>query len=826
VTNLVHTFRDYQKPTAADIAEDHDELVAEIIACAPEIIGLVGGWSVEWVLSRPKAEMEKVHGVPIRVNELFGGELSWSGIVLPVLHPAGAIHSPDSLTMILDDMLTLGKLLDGELSIIEDTVGETDYRIVDATGLSTVLTDDCHTVAIDTETHSTGGVLFLQISLRPGTGYVIRGDDKAAIDTLLAWLRRVRPLVLLQNALFDIRQLKPIGVDLFGEGLEVCDTMVLAYELCCEPQSLKLLAYRHCGMEMQEYSEVIGNVGEAMAMDYLYRVLDREWPNPEPEIVREGNGTRVRKSQNISKTVQRILMDIASGKTLKDGSATDPRDRWKKIDARVKAPVIAVLGEMRAPDLSDIPLDKAVYYSGRDPDATLRVYPALKSRVDAMELGEVAELDHGVIPMIARMAETGIQLAPEKFWDDLEAKCIAQMDKAKYAIYQATGRDLNPASGDQVADLLYGDKDKGGLGLVLPMLTDGGTTGERRGSTNDKCLEALLAENPVVEHVELYREADKVRGTYVEPLREMARTGDGRARVTFKITRQVTGRFTTAEPMNLLSIPVRTELGKQCRYGFIAPDGKVLFDADLSQIEMRTFAHLSRDEKLCKVFIDGAKLRGDEKKLNDIHNRTASEMFGVPISRIKPYQRQSGKVVGFFIINGGSPKGLVNQMILFRAHREDGGHWTEDDCERMISAWFKIYPGCKRFQNECIAETQATGLARDPLSGRIRYLPQIWSPKRQVREEAERCSYSHLIQTSANTVLKRAMKVMWDNLRHEPGVDCLLPPHDETLWELPDDDGVRGLTQLVVERALTQTTKLIVPIEASSGFGQSWGEAH
>jgi DNA polymerase-1 len=682
-------------------------------------------------------------------------------------------------------------------------------------------------VAIDTEgTPETGHVWSLQFSLHPGTGYVIRSDDSAGLAKFRDWLYQTRPLVLLHNALWDLKTLRVLGIDLVEYELEIRDSMIMAYLLNVERQSLKLLSFRHCGMEMQEYSDVIGGVGFDIAVEYLHRVVATEWPNLEPEILHEGNGVRVKNSQNIGKTVRRILADVASGKTLKDGSATDPRDRWKKIDTRVKAPVIAALGEMRVPDLSDVAIGKAVYYAGRDPDATLRVYPALKSRVDAMELGEVAELDHGVIPMIARMAETGIQLAPEKFWDDLEAKCIAQMDRAKYAIYQATGRDLNPASGDQVADLLYGDKDKGGLGLVPPMLTDGGATGERRGSTNDKCLEALLAENPVVEHVELYREADKVRGTYVEPLREMARTGDGRARVTFKITRQVTGRFTTAEPMNLLSIPVRTELGKQCRYGFIASDGEILYDSDMSQIEMRTFAHLSRDEKLCKVFIDGAKLRGDEKKLNDIHNRTASEMFGVPISRIKPHQRQSGKVVGFFLINGGSPKGLVNQMILFRAHREDGSHWSEDDCANMINAWFGIYPGCKRFQNDCVAETQSTGLARDPLSGRIRYLPQIWSPKRHIREEAERCSYSHLIQTSANTILKRAMKVMWDNLRHERGVDCLLPPHDEVLWRLPDDDGVKALVAMVVEGALTQTTKLVVPIEAEGKFGQSWGESH
>jgi DNA polymerase-1 len=226
------------------------------------------------------------------------------------------------------------------------------------------------------------------------------------------------------------------------------------------------------------------------------------------------------------------------------------------------------------------------------------------------------------------------------------------------------------------------------------------------------------------------------------------------------------------------------------------------------------------------VFIDGAKLRGDEKKLYDIHNRTASEMFGTPINQVEKWQRQSGKIVGFFLINGGTARGLVSQMILFKAYRKDGTRWTEDDCARMIDEWFNIYPGCKQFQKQCIAETQATGIARDPLSGRVRYLPQIWSPQRGVREEAERCSYAHLIQTSANTVLKRAMAAIWDGLRGLEGWNPELPVHDEILAECWDRDEDRDLVQVITEGALTQTTRLMVPVEAEGKFGDSWGNAH
>jgi DNA polymerase len=140
ITNLVKSFLNYQKPTAADIAADHYELKLEIVACAPEVIVLIGAWSVENVLARDKSELDKCHGVPARVTELLGGELTGDWIVLPMIHPASAAHSPESLPIILDDVLTLGKLLDGEINpIVDEATDKLDYRIVNARELDRIL---------------------------------------------------------------------------------------------------------------------------------------------------------------------------------------------------------------------------------------------------------------------------------------------------------------------------------------------------------------------------------------------------------------------------------------------------------------------------------------------------------------------------------------------------------------------------------------------------------------------------------------------------------------------------------------------------------------
>jgi DNA polymerase-1 len=164
-------------------------------------------------------------------------------------------------------------------------------------------------------------------------------------------------------------------------------------------------------------------------------------------------------------------------------------------------------------------------------------------------------------------------------------------------------------------------------------------------------------------------------------------------------------------------------------------------------------------------------------------------------------------------------------MILHRAKKKDGSRWTEDDCVQMLKAWFEMYPDGKRCQQRFIEEARATGLARENIAGRIRYLPNIWSPINHVREAAERDA-QFPIQAGAAAILKRAMKVMWDNLKGVEGVEPVLTVHDEALWECPDREDVKGLVSTVVDWAFETTTKLRVPVVAEGKFGESWGGAH
>jgi DNA polymerase I len=268
-------------------------------------------------------------------------------------------------------------------------------------------------------------------------------------------------------------------------------------------------------------------------------------------------------------------------------------------------------------------------------------------------------------------------------------------------------------------------------------------------------------------------------------------------------------------------------IGKKLRGGFIVEEGNVFGDWDVDQLEMRLMAHDSRDEELCRLFMEG----------RDVHAETACKIFSVPMSqlsvnaetgKVNDYRRTVAKHAAFGIINGITEKGLVNYMILNRCRRPDGEPWTEDDCIQLLQEWFNYYRGVKRFHRDCMEETRETGLARESIGGRVIYLPQIWSPTKRVRETAERMSYVMHTQGGGQTVIKKAMKVVWKEVckvakfKAEP----LLQMHDELLIEMPENKSVMAEVNDLMVKALTTTTILRVPMKASGGYGKNWLEAH
>jgi len=787
ITNLVKDFRDYEKPTQEDIERELPELLEELDRVNPEIVGLLGTFAVEALLHRTRADMERTHGVPERNGD--------GRIYVPVYHPAAGLYNADVMSNVLDDFLRLGQLADGEIQVREDEwLGRENYeQWTEARPLIVKL--DC---AIDTE-GTRERPWCATVSTGYGTAWMVK-SQKLQVES---------KTVYLHNSLHDLGVLRTLGINL-GES-QFRDTMVLAYHLCVEPQGLKPLAYRHCGALQDDYLELVAEPSIEKALEFMLTVNAQDWAAPEPYMVTEKGLPKIKKPQGVNRLVDRALGDLAADKRDKDGNPVDLRKRWHSWDDTVKAAVVAELGEMPVATLDDVEPERAMRYACRDADVTLRIAPVLEQRIRDMELTEAVALDHSIIPMVDRMQQVGIKLAPVSFWDDIEAQCDAQMGRAKYQVYKMTGAEINPDSGDQVAELLYGQ-----LGLHPPKMTDSGA----RGAVDGLALESLLAEAPVVEPIMDYKEASKIKSTYVRPMRKLCQQGDGRAYSTVRLTRTTTGRLSMADPP-LHQIPIMTELGRQIRAGFVAPEGRILGDWDLDQIEMRIMAHESRDEELCRLFIEG----------QDIHSQTAAKIFSVPLHDIagkKDVRRTVAKHAGFGIINGITEHGLLNYLILNRCKRPDGESWTLDDCVMLLNGWFDVYPGVRKFQQERVREAEETGLSRESISGRIIYLPAVWHPTNKVmRESAGRMSYVMHTQGGAAALIKKTMKVIWDTVCKvkELAVEPLLWVHDELLFECPDDYRIQEIDERV-NHALSTTVKLRVPVKASGGFAYNWLEAH
>jgi len=464
-------------------------------------------------------------------------------------------------------------------------------------------------IAVDTE-WARGKPWCLSFSDEPGKSRVIMADQTDALARLNARLSNPGTITIIQNCLYDLPVLDRMGVRPF----KVIDTMIAAYLLCVEPQALKTLAYRHLGMEMHEYADMVRPATIRKALGYLGQVVGLPWPKPSPVEVWEKSKRRLKQPQNIEKKAWRIIKDTIE----KD---SDPWERWHNIEVEEgRGLVEAVLGSMQIGDLSDIDRDAAIRYSARDADATLRLYHVLWPRIVADGLEDCFWADMGAIPMIVDMMRVGIRIDPDHFRE----LSIYLRDKAAetrtmiLTKLRGMGIDLadfNPNSWPQVAWVLY-EK----LGLV----TANGST-----STDAKTLSTLLesgsltpAQHEIVSGVQDYRTYIKLKGTYADTIPLLA-DKNSRVHTTFKVTRTATGRLSSASP-NLQNQPVRSEEGRKLRDGFVAPDGCKLLSVDLSQIEMRCAAHLSQDPEMVRIFLDDL----------DLHSQTAARIFGVSLDQV------------------------------------------------------------------------------------------------------------------------------------------------------------------------------------------------
>jgi DNA polymerase-1 len=373
--------------------------------------------------------------------------------------------------------------------------------------------------------------------------------------------------------------------------------------------------------------------------------------------------------------------------------------------------------------------------------------------------------------------------------DKMSKSMEKEVRRLEKEIWKLAGNEFNVNSPAQLAEILF-DK----LNLQPPARRGKGKVR----STAADILEEMAAQHPLPAKIIEFREISKLKSTYVDALPKLIQPETGRLHTSFSQTTAATGRLSSSDP-NLQNIPIRTELGREIRAAFVAEKEKILLSADYSQIELRVMAHFSGDPVLIDAFRNG----------EDIHARTAQEVFGVGPMAQNAEHRRAAKAINFGIIYGLSAFGLAQQLDI-----------GQKEAAQFINAYFTRYRGVKEFLDKILVETRKTGVAKT-LFGRIRPIPEINSPQAQLRSFAERTALNSPLQGTAADLIKLAMINIDRRLAAEKfEAKMILQVHDELLFEaLPKE---KTKLEKLVREEMEGVHKLAVPLVVEISSGPNW----
>ncbi len=444
---------------------------------------------------------------------------------------------------------------------------------------------------------------------------------------------------------------------------------------------------------------------------------------------------------------------------------------------------------MKAVTFDQIGLEKARDYSCEDADVTLQLshllFPKLKEE-GFKDLFDRVEMP--LVMVLAKMETNGVKIdldLLQGYSKEIETQLQQKMDR----IYGLAGEVFNINSSQQLGKILF-DK------LKLPVVKRTKTGA----STDVDVLTKLSLQHDLPLEILSYRNLSKLKSTYVDALPKLIHPKTGRVHTSYNQTVTATGRLSSSDP-NLQNIPIRTEEGNRIRQAFIPEKGWLLVSADYSQIELRILAHLSKDETLIKAF----------QNEEDIHARTALEIFNVPIEKVTPFMRREAKVINFGIIYGMSAYGLSQQLGI-----------EPKIAQAYIDGYFKKYTGVQSYIEKTLEEARQKGYVMTLLHRR-RYLPDIHSPTVAVRQAAERMAVNTPLQGTAADMIKVAM-IHIQNRIEESGLSTkmIMQVHDELVFEVPEEELQKAIP--MIRNEMETVMDLSVPLKISVSSGKNWGE--
>lgn len=443
---------------------------------------------------------------------------------------------------------------------------------------------------------------------------------------------------------------------------------------------------------------------------------------------------------------------------------------------------------------ADVAIGQATEYAAQDADFALRLDAHLRAQMDGKQLEMYEKMELPVAQVLFEMERNGVQIDRAELARQ-SAELGTELMKLEQEAYAVAGQPFNLNSPKQLQEILF---DKMGIPTKgLKKTAKGGI------STNEAVLEQLAPDYPLPKIILQNRSLAKLKSTYTDKLPEMISPKDGRVHTTYAQAVAITGRLASNNP-NLQNIPIRTTEGRRVRRAFTAPQGSVIVSADYSQIELRIMAHLSGDKTLIAAFQNG----------EDVHRRTAAEVFGTAPENVSPEQRRYAKTINFGLIYGMGQYGLAKSLGIDNL-----------SAKNFIDRYFARYPGVAEYMQRAREQAAAQGYV-ETLFGRRLYLPDIRNKNANARAGAERAAINAPMQGTASDLIKRAMIDVRNCLSDGIGSKLVMQVHDELVLEVIETELDFVKEKLPQIMAKVDGGLLDVPLVAEVGVGENWEEAH
>src|ERR1035437_621258 len=536
------------------------------------------------------------------------------------------------------------------------------------------------------------------------------------------------------------------------------------------------------------------DLSDRLAKEDFVRIFKPVFENPKIKKVCQNAKGDIGVLRSIGIEVKNFYFD-----TMLASYCIDPDQKHGMAELSVKylhykpIPLSDLIGTKKDPTkMFNVKLDELCNYASEDADVTYRLYEVLDKELKKNKLTKLAyEIEFPLISVLEDIEREGIRV-DKGILNSLSKYLLILLDNYTKKIYETCGQEFNINSPQQLQKILF-DK----LMLKTGKKTKTGF------STDARSLENLRGEHEAIDLILDYRQVAKLKSTYADSLPNLIHHKTGRIHTSFNQTVASTGRLSSNDP-NLQNIPIRTELGKEIRKAFVPRDKNyVILSADYSQIELRIMASICKDVALMHAFNNG----------EDIHRSTASLVFGVPQSEVTPDMRRKAKEVNFGILYGIGPFGLKTRLRVTQTHAKE-----------IIDTYFNTFKNVKSFMDDCVMKAQEKGYA-ETLMGRKRFLHNINSSNRVVKQFEERVAINMPIQGSAADMIKLAMiNIHRELVKRKSRTKMVLQVHDELLFDAHKDEveELRPMIKELMENALP----LDVPVLVETGIGDNWLDAH